>query len=427
MDWAIDTLSEAFGFNLRAIIKITKNPHEWRHKYRNQTIQTFGLDEENVVEKLGGLGFAGKKGLCGMVLADEVVEKKPLSDEAIKHREETMDILLDTVFRAPKNTEPWKLDWQILAITYNPWTVKNDIADVYIKPHINESREKLMKYGKQTRYLPDYKGVGLFIMLNNFLINNFLEDKKWKVKWENIHSKNDKVLRKALTIDLGMTGFIENAIYNEALESVDLVVDAHKLYPKPIAVSFGVDYAYQKDDMVLAIMGYTAKYEKEVHYDEMVFPADDIRTKDKVYKNSFIANQFIIKIVNFLSKMKMPTHICYTVMVDGHSAGFRETLIKARNLFWEKNTKQTRYSLTIQLSEKPKIIDQINDERNLFYCGKVVFDKNRCAQSLQEYANLCWKGETAVATLGADDCINARWYGREKYKVKIMKGVYQND
>ena len=140
-------------------------------------------------------------------------------------------------------------------------------------------------------------------MINNFLINNFLAQEKYDAKVENIYSDNELVKKKARTIDLGMTGYVEGAIYETAFQYVNVMPDTKKRFSAPIALTFGVDYGYTKDNIVLSMIGYTANYSKEIHYEELVINPSKQRGNNKDANNAWVV---MCKVFSFLEEMKMP-------------------------------------------------------------------------------------------------------------------------
>ena len=101
--------------------------------------------------------------------------------------------------------------------------------------------------------------------------------------------------------------------------------------------------------------------------------------------------------------------------------------MNARKKYWEKykahKPPHNRFNTNIRLSKKERVIERIKDEIALFASGKVVMDEKLRAKSIQEYSNLMWNNENQSQTLGSDHCINANWYAREPYFVKLMKGI----
>ena len=434
MKWAMSFLSKLIKFPVESVFKIRQTPLQYTHKYYGNVAKTFAGNPKEET-RLSSQEVGGVNGIVGLLAYDEPVRTKMPSEEEVQEEEKFWNIVINSnLGRGTEFATQEMLDHQMCVVACNPWQPNSSFDNLYATPFIELSREelkqKLITDYKYRKIVPNFSGNdSLMILISNALIIKDIHSQT--IAGQNqiastLHAFNDPNLNASgETFYIGLNGFIEGGVYESHREAIVYKENVEQLYPHPIALSFGVDYANKRDNMVLSIIGYSQNYQQEIKYQDIVISPSEHRNQQ--FRDIFIANSYVMSMLRWLKRLQMPKNHTWICTVDGDF--FRQTLNKAWLDYMEDPNLDSTLRYTISFKEKAnlKVIDRVKDDKELMGSNRLIVDKNLCARWSQEIATIQWSNDGHSAFAGNDDTIQATHYARDPYRKKIMKGKRKYD
>lgn len=425
--WAVSLLSKVLDFPVETIFKITKVPLEITHKYQGNVLKTFSGDP-TTDNKVSSQEIGGIEGIIAMLDYDEPTSNKVPTDEKIQEEIQWWKIAMNSnMERGLEFATQEMLDWQSVYVLCNPWQPNSSFDQMYSTPYVMEDRAELKeilttKY-KYRKLVKTAEHSILIMITNAMIIEDILKTtpagKKHIAKCKHYFTTNN-ITGYDETFYIGLSGYIEGGVYEYQRENIIYKENLIGLYPRPIAVSFGVDYANKQDKMVLSVLGYTNNYENELKYADYSISPNQHR--EQQFRDIFIANSFVMHMLRWLRDTNLPKNIRWQCTVDGDF--YRQTLEKC----WVDYMKDPnlddnlRYHISFKEKENIQVQERVKDDKELMATGRLIVDKKMCQDWIQEINTVQWSTDTRTAFAGNDDNIQATHYARDPYRAKIMKG-----